>query len=216
MTQQESRPVPRRIVRDTEDVPSGRTYILDDTPEVRSAIEEYRRDVARTSKSWPRRRAVLAIYTAWFVLVSFILMLRSDLLFASKTWLLILVAVSAILLLSLPFLYEDRRRGRTLRGVERFESTPGVTPVPEMGARDAVPESLSGADPAQVLYAAVSKGDRDAVLAVIRRMSDVYYRDAWNKERGFDRTVDELVDHVKRANGERGSKRARKFRLWAR
>lgn len=212
MTQQESKLVPRRIVRGAEGVPSGRTYILDDTPEVRSAIEEYRRNVARASKFWSRWGGVLAIYnTAWAVLVFFTLM------FVSKPWLIVLVlAVSVISSLSLLFLDEGRRHRRIRKGVERFESTPGVTPVPEMGIMDAVPESLFGADPAQVLYAAVSKGDRDVVLAVIRRMNDMYYRDAWDKERWFDQTVDDLVDHVKRANGERESRRARRFRLWAR
>lgn len=227
MTQQESKLVPRRIVRGAECVPSGRTYTLDDTPEVRSAIEEYRRDVARASKFWPRW-AVLAICTACAVLLSSVLMSGFDLFFVSKPWLLIpVVAVFGILSLFLLFLDQDRRRrrrrGRIIEGVERFESTPGVTPVPEMFLEMAVPTSLYGADPAQVLHAAVSRGERAVIRAAICRMKEEH-----DIERGLDpqiirggdsdRIVDELVDHVKRASGQEGARASKRrgLRRWAR
>lgn len=212
--------VPRKVISGTDGVPRDLAYILDVTPETRAALDELRREHERATRRLRRIRwgfpfiflALAAVGVLPAVLdavgaLPAVLALGSDDVLSLATLAVapMIFFILALILAILP--YEGPLGQLPRRALERFESAPGVTRVPGMDWTDPVPKSLSGADPAQVLFLAVRSRDDRSVQAVLDRMYEEYERergrDVKAERARTDRRVDDLVSQVNGSIAER-------------
>ena len=209
------RDVPRKIISGTDGVHGNLAYVLDVTPETRAALGELRREHERATRRLRRIRwgfpliflalgaigVLPSVLDAAGVLPAVLALSSDDAL--SLATLAVVPMCLFILSLAMATLPHGGPLGRIpRRALERFESAPGVTRVPGMDRTNPVPKSLSGADPAQVLFLAVHSRDHGAVEAVLGRMREEYEREQGRDVRTESARVDRLVDNlVSRANG---------------
>ena len=193
------------LYADTEVFPLGSVYILELTGETGAALGEFQAETAlakarcyrrvRRIEVWPFMAAVLA--TAGILVID-----RS---FPYFLLAFVTLSLTGILILALRSYFQTLERDDLCYALSRFENAAGVTLVPGMRARHPVPQSLSGADPAEVLHAAVHSGEPDAVSAVLDRMSDECQREreryVAERAKRSEHLVNDLVAEARRDRG---------------
>lgn len=190
---------------DTEVFPLGRAYILKLAGETWAALGEFQAETARAKARWSRRIRRIEVWPSLAAVLATVGILVIDRTLPHFLLAFLTLSLTGVLVMALRSHFRTLERDDLCYALSRFENAAGVTLVPGMRARHPVPQSLSGADPAEVLHAAVHSGEPDAVSAVLDRMSDECQREreryVAERARRSERLVDDLVAEAGRDRG---------------
>lgn len=193
---------------DTEVFPLGRAYILELSGETWAALGEFQAETARAKARCSRRTRRIKVWPSLAAVLVTVGVLVIDQTLPYFLLAFLTLSLTGVLIMALRSYFQTLERDDLCYALSRFENAAGVTLVPGMRARHPVPQSLSGADPAEVLHAAVHSGEPNAVSAVLDRMSDECQRererDVAERAKRSERLVDDLVAEAGRDRGTAG------------